>query len=216
MEITWYGHSCFRFVERGMATVVTDPFDSKVAGYNPLKLKADIATVSCNDLAYNNVSVIRPEPFIINGPGEYERGGVFITGIQTSPLTTNKKDLRNTLYVYDYGTMTIMHLGQANNVPTQNLVEELGQINIALVPVGEGGALNASKAAELISMLEPNIVIPMHYETPHSKLPLEPLSKFLKEMGITQLETMESYKATASSFTEETRVIALDPKLMAL
>ena len=109
-----------------------------------------------------------------------------------------------------------MHLGQADDVPAQNLVEELGQINIALVPVGEGGALNASKAAELISMLEPNVVIPMHYETPHSKLALEPLSKFLKEMGITQLETMESYKATSSSFTEETRVIALDPKLMAL
>ncbi len=216
MEITWYGHSCFRFVERGMATVVTDPFDSKIAGYNPLKLKADIATISCNDLAHNNVSVIKPEPFVISGPGEYERGGVFITGIQTSPFTTDKKTMRNTLYVYDYGNMTIMHLGQANDIPKQSSVEELGQINIALVPVGEGGALNASKAAELISMFEPNIVIPMHYETPHSKLPLEPLSKFLKEMGITQLETMESYKATATSFTEETRVIALDPKLMAL
>lgn len=216
MEITWYGHSCFRFVERGMATVVTDPFDSKVAGYNPLKLKADIVTVSSNDLSHNNVSVIRPEPFVIDGPGEYERGGVFITGIQTNPFTTDKKVMRNTLYVYDYGNMTIMHLGQANNIPPQNAVEELGQINIALVPVGEGGALNASKAAELISMLEPNIVIPMHYATPHSKLAFEPLSKFLKEMGITQLETMESYKANASSFTEETRVIALDPKLMAL
>ena len=216
MEITWYGHSCFRFVERGMATVVTDPFDSKVAGYNPLKLKADIATVGCNDLAHNNVSVIKPEPFVISGPGEYERGGVFITGIQTNPFTTDMKAMRNTLYVFDYGSMTIMHIGQANDIPKQSSVEELGQINIALVPVGEGGALNASKAAELISMFEPNVVIPMHYETPHSKLPLEPLSKFLKEMGITQLETMESYKATASSFTEETRVIALDPKLMAL
>ncbi len=216
MEITWYGHSCFRITERGMATVVTDPFDSTVAGYNPLKLKADIATISCNDLAHNNVSVIKPEPFVINGPGEIERGGVFITGIQTTPFTTDKKQLRNTLYVFDYANITVMHLGQADDVPAQNLVEELGQINIALVPVGEGGALNASKAAELISMLEPNVVIPMHYETPHSKLALEPLSKFLKEMGITQLETMESYKATSSSFTEETRVIALDPKLMAL
>ncbi len=81
MEITWYGHSCFRFVERGMATVVTDPFDSKVAGYNPLKLKADIVTVSSNDLSHNNVSVIRPEPFVIDGPGEYERGGAFLSRV---------------------------------------------------------------------------------------------------------------------------------------
>jgi hypothetical protein len=64
-------------------------------------------------------------------------------------------------------------------------------------------------------MLEPNIVIPMQYDTPHSKLDLDPLSKFLKEMGITQLETMESYKVTSTSAfpEEETHVIALDPKL---
>lgn len=218
MEITWYGHSCFRITERGLATVVTDPFDSAVAGYNPLKLKADIVTVSCNDLAHNNVSAVKGEPYIISGPGEYERGGVFVTGIRTNQSKTDPHDLKNTLYVLDFGTLSIVHIGQTTVVPTQSAIEELGTIHIALVPVGEGGSLNASKAAEVISMLEPNIVIPMHYETPQSKLALEPLSKFLKEMGLTSLETMESYKvSSAASFTEEeTRVIALDPKLSPL
>jgi len=50
MEIFWYGHSCFRLVERGKASVVTDPFDSTIAGYTPLKLKSEIVTVSCDDL----------------------------------------------------------------------------------------------------------------------------------------------------------------------
>jgi L-ascorbate metabolism protein UlaG (beta-lactamase superfamily) len=120
--------------------------------------------------------------------------------------------------VIDYGAITILHLGQTNVVPSQTMVEELGNINIALVPVGSGGGLNASKAAEVISMLEPNIVIPMHYETPYSKLELDPLSKFLKEMGLTELETMESYKIPPSGgFSEEgTQVIALDPKLSPL
>lgn len=218
MEITWYGHSCFRITERGMAAVVTDPFDSAVAGYNPLKLKADIVTVSTNDLAHNNVKAVKGEIYEINGPGEYERGGVFITGIQTTSHKKDTKEPRNTLYVFDFGSLKVLHLGQANSVPSQSSIEELGNINIALVPVGDGGALNASKAAEVISMLEPNIVIPMQYETHFSKLNLDPLSKFLKEMGLTQLETMESYKvSSANSFTEEeTHVIALDPKLTAL
>ena len=180
MEITWYGHSCFRILERGFATVVTDPFDSAVAGYNPLKLKAEIVTVSCNDLGHNNLSAVKGGAFEITGPGEYERGSVFITGIQTTPHSPDSKTLRNTLYVLDYGKLTVLHLGKISSVPSQSLIESLGNINIALVPVGEGGALNASKAAEVISMLEPNIVIPMHYETPHSKLGLDPLSKFLK------------------------------------
>ncbi|MEL7626809.1 MAG: MBL fold metallo-hydrolase [Anaerolineaceae bacterium] len=218
MEITWYGNSCFRITERNFATVVTDPFDSAVAGYNPLKLKSEIVTVSSNDLSHNNVSVVKGNPFVIEGPGEYERGGVFLTGIQTTPFLAENKDLRNTIYVLDYGTITILHLGQTNTVPSQTMVEELGNINIALVPVGGGNSLNASKAAEVISILEPNIVIPMQYETPYSKLDLDPLSKFLKEMGLTELETMESYKiAGTASFSEEgTQVIALDPKLSAL
>ena len=216
MEITWYGNSCFRISERGFANVVTDPFDSAVAGYNPLKLKSEIVTISCNDLSHNNVSAVKGNPFVIEGPGEYERGGVFITGIQTSPLKADKNELRNTIYVMDYGNITILHLGQTNIVPSQTMVEELGNINIALVPVGASGGLNASKAAEVISMLEPNIVIPMHYETPYSKLSLDPLSKFLKEMGLTELETMESFKiSSAGNFGEDgIQVIALDPKLL--
>ena len=218
MEITWYGNSCFRITERNFATVVTDPFDSAVAGYTPLKLKAEIVTVSSNDLSHYNISVVKGNPFVIEGPGEYERGGVFLTGIQTTPLKSENKELRNTIYVLDYGSITVLHLGQTNMVPSQTMIEELGNINIALVPVGAGGGLNASKAAEVISMLEPNIVIPMHYETPHSKLDLDPLSKFLKEMGLTELETMESYKiASSGNFSEEgTQVIALDPKLSPL
>ena len=214
MEITWFGNSCFRITERNYATVVTDPFDAAVAGYNPLKLKAEIVTISSNDLSHNNVSVVKGNPFVIEGPGEYERGGVFLTGIQTTPFLSEHKELRNTVYVLDYGAITILHLGQTNVVPSQTMVEELGNINIALVPVGSGGGLNASKAAEVISMLEPNIVIPMHYETPYSKLELDPLSKFLKEMGLTELETMESYKIPPTgNFGEEgTQVIALDPK----
>ena len=174
MEITWYGHSCFRITERSIATVVTDPFDSGIVGYHPLKLKAEIVTVSSNDLSHNNISVVKGNPFVIEGPGEYERGGVFLTGIQTTPLKSENKELRNTIYVLDYGSITVLHLGQTNMVPSQTMIEELGNINIALVPVGSGGGLNASKAAEVISMLEPNIVIPMHYETPYSKLELDP------------------------------------------
>jgi len=63
MEITWYGHACFRITERGFATVVTDPYDSAVVGYNPLKLKADIVTVSCNDLGHNNLSAVKGGAF---------------------------------------------------------------------------------------------------------------------------------------------------------
>ena len=211
MEITWYGHSCFRLTERGMASVVTDPFDSEVVGYEPLRLKADIVTVSHEAPGHNFTSAVKGTSHRITGPGEFEIGGVFITGVQTD--TNGKKNVekpRNTLYVFDYDGLNVAHLGDLRQVPSQSEVEALGTVHIALVPVGGGNGLNAAKAAEVISLLEPNIVIPMHYGLKACKIQLDPLSKFLKEMGLTAAEAVPSIKISRSGLPDETKVVVLN------
>ena len=193
MEITWHGHSCFRINERGMAAVVTDPYDPEVVGLDPGKFRAEVVTVSCDKPAHNYVRAIRGRAFEITGPGEYEIGGVFVTGvlINGSKKKGSEDKLRNTIYVIDYDGLKVAHLGELNNVPSQTEVEGLGEVNVALVPVGGKTSLNAAKAAEVISLLEPSIVIPMHYGIKNSLMNLDPLSKFLKEMGLTSVETEE-------------------------
>ncbi len=213
MEITWYGHSCFRLTERNMATVVTDPYDNSSIGYFPLKLKADIVTISHDAPGHNNLDAVKGTSHVISGPGEFEIGGVFITGLQTDGVGTgkkNKEQTRNTLYVFDYDGLTVAHLGDLKQLPPQTEIEALGTVNVALVPVGGGGGLNAAKAAEVISLLEPNIVIPMHYATSDVKVSLESLNKFIKEMGLSKPETQPSIKVTRSSLPEETHVVVLD------
>jgi L-ascorbate metabolism protein UlaG (beta-lactamase superfamily) len=211
MEITWYGHSCFRLTERGMASVVTDPFDNAGIGYEPLKLKADIVTVSHDATGHNNTKAVKGTSHVITGPGEFEIGGVFITGIQTNGTSKKEsEELRNTLYVFDYDGITVAHLGDLKRVPSQTEVEALGAVNVALVPVGGGGGLNAAKAAEVISLLEPNIVIPMHYATQAATLKLDSLDKFLKEMGLGAHQPEASLKVTRTGLPEETRVIVLE------
>ncbi len=210
MEITWYGHSCFRITERGLATVVTDPYDHRQVGYEPLKLKADIVTISHDSPGHNNLAAIKGDPYQITGPGEFEIGGVFITGIQTNGHRSPNES-RNTLYMIDYNGITIVHLGDVNRVPTQTEVEALGNINIALVPVGSSGGLNASKAVEVISVFEPNIVIPMHYATEGATVKLEPLARFLQEMGQAEVKSQPSLKiVSANNLPDETQVIVLD------
>ena len=216
MEITWHGHSCFRISERGMATVVTDPYDPTVVGIDPGKLKADIVTSSCDDPAHNHLKTIRGSAFEITGPGEYEVGGVFITGVRIngSKQEASPDKVRNTVYVIDYNGLTVAHLGELNSVPSQTEVEGLGEVNIVLVPIGGYTSLNAAKAAEVISLLEPSIVIPMHYGMSDGLIKLDPLSKFLKEMGLTSVETEESIKIQSSSvLPEEIRVMVLDLSL---
>ena len=211
MEITWYGHSCFRLTERGMASVVTDPYDNTNIGYSALKLKADIVTVSHDASGHNNTKAVKGTSHVIDGPGEFEIGGVFITAVQTNGHgKDNGDELRNTLYVFDYDGITVAHLGDLKRVPSQKEVETLGAVNVALVPVGGGGGLNAAKAAEVISLLEPNIVIPMHYATKDGNPELDSLDKFLKEMGLSKTEAEPSLKITRSGLPQETRVVVLD------
>jgi L-ascorbate metabolism protein UlaG (beta-lactamase superfamily) len=75
--------------------------------------------------------------------------------------------------------------------------------------VGGGGGLTAAKAVEVISLLEPGIVIPMHYNIPGSSLKLSPLSKFLKEMGVASVEPQPTLKIARGSVPDETRVVVL-------
>ena len=83
----------------------------------------------------------------------------------------------------------------------------------ATVPVGGYNALNAAEAAEVISLIEPFIVIPMHYRLPDLSVKLDPVDKFLKEMGITKVETESNLKLNKTSLPEETQVILMEPKL---
>ena len=209
MQITWYGLSCFRLTERGMATVVTDPFDDSIVGYEPLKLKADIVTVSHDAPGHNYLAGVKGNSHTLTGAGEFEIGGVFITAIQTSGKKQDGNG-RNTLYVFDYDGVTVAHLGDLKRELTQSDVESLGTVNVALVPVGGGGGLTPAKAAEVISLIEPGIVIPMHYKTKDDNLDLAPLSKFLQEMGLSDIEPISSLKVTPSSIPEETKVFVLD------
>jgi L-ascorbate metabolism protein UlaG (beta-lactamase superfamily) len=218
MEITWYGHSCFRLTERNYATVVTDPYDSKSIGYDSLKLRSDIVTVSHDAPGHSNADAVKGASHVIDGAGEFEIGGVFITGVQTDGSGSGKKKSkkeneasgRNTIYVFDYDGITVAHLGDLKEVPTQSEIESLGTINVALVPVGGGGGLNAAKAAEVISLIEPNLVIPMHYSTPVAKVSLDDLNKFIKEMGLSKPETQSTLKVTRSGLPNETHVVVLD------
>jgi L-ascorbate metabolism protein UlaG (beta-lactamase superfamily) len=217
MEITWYGHSCFRLTERNYATVVTDPYDYRSIGYTALKLKSDIVTVSHDAPGHNNTDAVKGLSHVIDGPGEFEIGGVFVTGVQSNGGGTGRKKgkdpdgaSRNTVYVFDYDGITVAHLGDLKQIPTQSDIESLGTINVALVPVGGGGGLNAAKAAEVISLLEPNLVIPMHYATPAVKLSLDSLNKFIKEMGLSKPETQPSLKVTRSGLPDETHVVVLE------
>ena len=89
----------------------------------------------------------------------------------------------------------------------------MGEVNVLLLPVGNGQSLDAVEAAELVSLIEPNIVIPMHYAIDGLKLDLEEVDRFLKEVGATEQEPQASLRLSSAGGSEETQVVLLTPKL---
>lgn len=208
MDITWYGHSCFRINERGRITVVTDPFSEEIGLASP-RLKGDLVTVSHQQPGHNAIDAVKGRAYVLDGPGEYEIGGVFITGIAMHDVVHQRL---NVAYLFDYDTLTVLHLGDLNHVPDQSTIEALGEVNVALVPVGGGNALRASQAAEVIALLEPNFIIPMHYALPNLTVELDHAEKFLKAMGVSKIVEEDVLKVTSGSLPEQPQVVVLRPQ----
>lgn len=218
MDITWYGHSCFRLNERGSISIVTDPYSAEL-GLPPLKLKADVVTVSHDKPGHNFVDAVKSanpadrNPSILRGPGEYEVGGVFITGLPMN-YADEERVHPNVGYLIQYGSLSVLHLGDLAHVPDQSTIEALGEVNVVLVPVGGGSALRASTAAEVIALIEPNYIVPMHYMLPGLTTLLDPVDKFLKEMGISRaMQEEDILKVTSGSLPEQPQVILLRPQI---
>lgn len=208
MEIIWLGHCCFR-IRAKEATVVTDPCD-KSTGYTIGRPTADLVTVSVDDKAHNYVDGVAGSPRVIAGAGEFEVVGTSIVGVATPRDKEHKTG--NVAYVIELEELRIGHLGAIGAIPTSEQVEEMGAVDILLVPVGGGDSLDGPPAAATIALIEPRLVIPMHYKTDAEKSALDPLDRFLKEMGAKNPETHAKIAVTRSSLPEETQVLVLDYK----
>ena len=209
MDISWLGHSCFR-IKGKQATIITDPYPPGL-GYSLGNPTANIVTVSHQHQNHSYVQGIGDNPRLINGPGEYEIGGVLIIGIATFHDTEGGKDRgRNTVYLMDIDEISVCHLGDLGHMLTHEQIEEIDDVDVLILPVGGVSTIDASLAAKIVRQLEPKAVIPMHYKTEAIDWPLEPVERFLKETGTKQINPQAKLSITKSSLPDSTQVFLLE------
>jgi len=186
MIISYLGHSCFKIQDKlGVdgKTITTDPFDNSI-GLKVPNFESNIVTTSNSNVNHSNVKALRGNPFIVDLPGEYEVGGIMVQGIAINKINKEEKKEENIVFRIEVDGITIVHLGNLKRVLTEKELEELDGVDILLTPIGGGDDFNAKKAIEVISQIEPRIVIPMHYKTKGSKADINDESLFLKEFEI--------------------------------
>ncbi len=209
MEITFLGHSSFRLKSKDII-LVTDPFDPKMVGLKYGDAKADVVTISHDHPDHNYLKgvsgpVTRGEVFVINRPGEYEIGGVEVRALSTLGP--------NLIMVMRIDDIFVVHSGDLGHVLSEKRVEDIGLVDVLLVPVGGGVTLDAKRAAGVIAQLEPSIVIPMHYSAPglSAEMPkLAGVEDFVKEMGAEAGEKSKKLKVTRDSLPENLQVIIME------
>ncbi len=209
-EFKWFGHNCFRIKSRE-ATIITDPVE-RSTGYAMAKQNANIVSVSNYDSPNANLGVVRPEYQIVDGPGEYEMDDVFITGVRTflDEERTEKKQF-NTAYLFELDGFVICHLGDLGQLPNSDQTEQLAQADILLLPVGGGNGLTQEQATEVVSLLEPKVLIPMQYRTEIGDKHLLPLEPFVKLIGAELPEPVEKYAPRQADLSETMAIVILTP-----
>ena len=187
MIITWIGHSCFKLQNKtgpDGITITTDPFDKSI-GLKAPNFESNIVTVSHDHYDHNNVKALRGTPYIINQAGEYDTKGIIIAGVESYHDAKNGSERgNNIIYRIEIDNISVSHLGDLGHTLDSKQLDLMVGTDILLIPVGGTYTLDAKQAVEIVSRIEPRMVIPMHYSTPSLKIKIDGVDKFVKEMGI--------------------------------
>ncbi len=217
MDITYLGHSSFK-IKGKTATVVTDPFSSEMVGFKFPKTEADIITVSHQHQDHNNISLVEGNPFIISAPGEYEVKGVSIFGYQSfHDSRSGAEKGENIIYVIEAEGLRICHLGDLGSAISPKTLEEISEIDVLMIPVGGEVTIDQHEAADLVSQIEPKIILPMHYRVSgiNEKVfgGLKTVEDFLKEMGTLSPEKLDKLSLAKDKLPEEMKIVLLERKV---
>ncbi|MSU60742.1 MAG: hypothetical protein EXS52_02385 [Candidatus Staskawiczbacteria bacterium] len=214
-KITWAGQSCFQIsvtASKESCDIVIDPFDEKI-GLKMPNFNADVLLVSHGHADHNNVRGVKGTPFLIENPGEYEKNGVFVQGIDSFHDDVEGKERgRNTMYVIEVEDIRFCHLGDFGQKQlTDEQLDKIGHVDILMIPVGGTYTISSSEALKVIGQIEPKIVIPMHYALPKLKVELDGVDKFLKAMGKNSVEPQDKFTVKASLLPKEgeTQIVVL-------
>jgi L-ascorbate metabolism protein UlaG (beta-lactamase superfamily) len=208
-EIRWFGHNCFRIRARE-ATLITDPVGPKT-GYPPVRQPADVVTLSHEGPGTDGLSGVKGDFKLLRGPGEYEVNDVFVTGIRT--FRDDEKGAKagyNTVYLMDIEGMTFCHLGDLGHGVDPEQAESLPDVDVLMIAAG-GAPMDQAKAAELVSIIEPKLLIPMQFRTDAGDRDREPLDGFLRQLGVAAPEPEDKLAVRSSDLSETMRVAALRP-----
>ena len=201
MKIKWLGHSCFLIQSDTGIKIITDPYSTtKGIHYAPIKETADIVITSHDHFDHNAVGSILGEPVIARRSGSITVKGIDFIGISSChDAEGGKKRGNNVIFCFMVDKIRICHLGDLGHVLSNSQIDDIGIIDILLIPVGGYYTIDAGEAGQICERLQPKIIIPMHFKTEKLDFPIADINDFIKgKSNVRKLTTddLELYQST--------------------
>lgn len=218
MRIKWLGHAAFLFTAEDGTKILTDPYvpgayDGAV-GYSPINEKADLVTVSHDHADHNGTNQLPGSPQIIKGKGTWTVKGIKITGIGTFHDHKGGRERGvNTVFVYEIEQLRLVHLGDLGHIPDEATAKSIGRVDILLIPVGGTFTIDAKEARQVVDLLKPRLVIPMHYKTPKLGFAIAGVEEFLKLSSEVKRTGQSEVALSPTNLLEKTETWVLVPAL---
>jgi len=215
MEVTYFGLNAVRL--RGKeAAVLIDPYDPKL-GLAAMRLSVAIVARTHDEPTHFSLQGLGSDYYLVASAGEFEVRGVALHGIQT--YHDGKRGAlrgKNYVYVIDIDDVTVCHLGHLGHMLDEAELDAIGsKVDLLLVPVGGGSHIDSAQATAIVNQIEPKIVVPISYRLPGLNTlgqDLEPVDKFAKEMGLTDLTPQPKLQLTGAPTTGETKLVILEAR----
>ncbi|NMM61601.1 MBL fold metallo-hydrolase [Clostridium sp. P21] len=178
MIITWLGHSSFLIEDSHGRKILTDPFDESV-GYKVFEGNVDLVTISHHHFDHDYTQKVNFNN-LIDKSGFFNLCDIPVKGIPSyHDKVKGAKRGENVIFVLDVDGYKVCHLGDLGYVLSQDEIENLGHIDILLIPIGGNYTINGKEASKVAKAINSSIIIPMHYKTPLLSFELEGLENFL-------------------------------------
>jgi len=194
MKIRYLAHASFLITGEDGTKIITDPYETGGGiRYKEVDETADIAVVSHEHSDHNYVMGVRGNPTVVKSAGTHDVKGIAFKGIPFHHDRSKGSERgHNNIFTFAMDGVNICFCGDLGHTLTQKDANEIGKVDLLLIPVGGFYTIDASEAGEVVNLLNPKVVIPMHYKTKSVDYPIEGVDKFLSgKENVKQFNTSE-------------------------
>ncbi len=218
MKIKWYGHAAFLIASDQGIRMILDPYEPGAFGgqlsYGRIGDQAEIVLTSHDHADHNYTKGLLGSPQVVSGSGSKIVKGISIKGISTYHDPSKGKERgTNTIFNLQVDGIQVCHLGDLGHVLSDKEVNEIGPVDILLIPVGGYFTIDAKEATRVVEQIHPKVVIPMHFKTEKCGFPIAPVEDFLKGKSAVKRVGRSEIDYSKASLPEKMEIVVLEHAL---